>query len=80
MGWAGLDDGPLLDAMAGKFDILLTVDRSMPFQQLITGRPVSVVVLRARVNRVGELARLIPALKKVLKGIEPGQVRVVGTP
>jgi len=30
MGWADLDDGPLLDAMAERFDVLVTVDKSLP--------------------------------------------------
>lgn len=72
MGWAQLDDGPLLDAMAGQFDVLLTVDKSMPFQQLLVGRPLAVIVLRARSNRVGHLARLAPALLRALKSAESG--------
>lgn len=78
MGWAGLDDGPLLDAIAGRFDILLTVDRSLPYQQRIKDRTFAVVVLCARNNRVEHLARLIPALLKVLKDIKPGDVREIG--
>jgi len=27
MGWGDLDDGPLLDVMAGRFDVLVTVDK-----------------------------------------------------
>jgi predicted nuclease of predicted toxin-antitoxin system len=77
LGWAGLDDGPLLDAMAEDFEVLLTVDKSIPFQQMLRGRPISVVVLVARSNRAGELARLVPALLKVLKDIGPGDVREV---
>ena len=30
MGWGDLDDGPLLDAMVGRFDVLVTVDKSLP--------------------------------------------------
>lgn len=78
MGWSMLEDGPMLDPMAGKFDILLTVDKSMRFQQSLTGRPFAVIVLRARTNRVAELARLVPALIKVMNVIEPGEVREIG--
>ena len=80
MGWDALDDGPLLDAMAGQLDVLLTVDKSMPYQQLIADRPLSVIVLRARSNRVGHLARLVPDLLRVLKVIAPGEVRKVSAP
>jgi predicted nuclease of predicted toxin-antitoxin system len=77
LGWTDLDDGPLLNAMTGQFDVLLTVDASLTFQQSIAGRPVSLVILRARSNRVGELARLIPELHRVLKIIASGDVRYV---
>ena len=77
MGWAALEDGPLLNAMSEKFDVLLTVDKSIPFQQLLADRLVSVVVLRARSNRVERLARLIPALLRTLKDIEAGEVKEV---
>jgi predicted nuclease of predicted toxin-antitoxin system len=76
-GWQELNDGELLDAMTGQFDVLLTVDAGIPFQQLIRDRPFSVVILRAKSNRVGELARLIPAVLKTLKDIEPGDVREI---
>ena len=45
-----LDDGLLLDAMANRFDALVTVDKSIPFQQTIAGRSFSIILLRARSN------------------------------
>ena len=77
MGWAALDDQALLDAMTGTFDILLTVDKSIPFQQALGGRAIAVIVLRARSNRVSDLARLVPALQKILNRIAPCEVREV---
>lgn len=77
-GWAALDDGALLDAMVGTFDVLVTVDCNIPFQQIIARRPVGIVILRARRNRLGELARLIPDLHRVLQQIGPGEVRTIG--
>jgi predicted nuclease of predicted toxin-antitoxin system len=76
-GWQNLDDGELLEAMAGEFDLLLTVDAGIPYQQLIAGRSLSVVILRAKSNRVDELARLVPALLRAFKSIESGEVRVI---
>lgn len=78
LGWAHLDDGALLDAADGGFDILVTADKGIPFQQLLAGRSIAVVVMRARNNRVGTLARLIPALLTVLKSIAPGEVLEIG--
>ena len=77
MGWADVDDGPLLDAMAGLFDVLVTVDKSLPKQQRLSQRPFAVVVLRAKTNRLADLLPLIPALRATLKRLRPGQVREV---
>ena len=45
MGWGDLDNGDLLDAMKGIFDVLVTVDRRLPQQRRIEDRPLGVVVL-----------------------------------
>ena len=78
LGWAELDDGPLLDAMAGRFDVLVTVDQSIPFQQRLIGRPVALVVLRAKSNNLKDILPLVPALLEALAGIAPGETREVG--
>lgn len=74
MGWADLDDGPLLDIMAGRFDVLVTVDKSLPKQQRVNNRPVAVVVLRAKTNRLADLLPHVPSLRAVLGTLRPGQV------
>ena len=74
MGWADLDDGPLLEAMAGRFDVLVTMDKSLPKQQCISDRPLAVVVLRAKTNRLMDLHPHVPKLRVLLKNVRPGQV------
>jgi hypothetical protein len=74
MDWADLDDGPLLDAMAERFDVLITVDKSLPKQQRISDRPLAVVVLRAKTNRLADLLPLAPKLRAMLENARPGQV------
>jgi hypothetical protein len=55
MGWGDLNNGALLDAMAGQFDALVTVDKRLPHEQPIKARPFGVVVLRAKSNRLSDL-------------------------
>jgi hypothetical protein len=74
MGWADLDDGPLLNVMAGRFDVLVTADKSLPKQQHISDRPLAVVILRAKTNRLMDLLPLVPRLRAVLKNARAGQV------
>jgi hypothetical protein len=77
MGWGDLNNGALLDAMAGQFDALITVDRRLPQQQHINDRPFGVVVLRARSNRFSDLLPLVPALLVALSRLTPGVVNEV---
>jgi predicted nuclease of predicted toxin-antitoxin system len=74
MGWSDLDDGPLLTAMSGSFDALVTVDRNLPHQQNLNARPFAVLLLRAQSNRLTDLARLVPKLRAALKRAAPGQL------
>jgi hypothetical protein len=78
MGWADLDDGPLLDAMAGMFDVLVTVDKSLPKQQRLNTRPFGIVVLRAKTNRFIDLVPLTTDLRQALSELKPGEVRELG--
>jgi len=78
LGWSDLDDGVLLDAMDGRFDVLITVDKSIPFQRNLVGRPLALIVLRAKSNSLNQLKPLIPALLDALATIAPGEARVIG--
>jgi predicted nuclease of predicted toxin-antitoxin system len=75
MGWADLDDGPLLNVMAGLFDALVTVDKNLPKQQRVNTRPFGIVVLRAKTNRLADLLPLVSALRVALRGLHPGEIR-----
>ncbi len=72
MNWGDLDDGPLLREMAGLFDAFVTVDRNLPHQQKLAGRPFAVLLLRARSNRLTDVARLVPKLRAALKRAAAG--------
>jgi hypothetical protein len=43
MGWRGVKNGVLLDLMAGQFQILITTDKSIPSQQNLEKRQISIV-------------------------------------
>ena len=77
MGWGDLNNGALLDAMAGQFDALVTVDKRLPEQQHVKDRPFGVVVLRAKSNRLSDLLPLVPALLAALCKLKPGMVNEV---
>jgi predicted nuclease of predicted toxin-antitoxin system len=77
LGWAGVRNGALLARAAGQFDVFVTVDRNLAFQQRIDNLPFAVVVLRARTNRLVDLKPLIPLLLQLLPNVRPGEVNWV---
>jgi predicted nuclease of predicted toxin-antitoxin system len=61
---AGLDqipDGALLAAIDGNYDVLVTRDRNLTFQQKIIGRSIAVVVLRSLDQSPAAFDALLPA-------------------
>jgi hypothetical protein len=72
---AGLKNGDLLSAAeAAGFDVLVTVDQSIPDQQNLEDRKIALLILSAPTNRLRDLRPLIPAALAVLDAIRPGQV------
>ena len=79
IGWAGLTDRDLLDAMVGHYDVLVTVDRGIGHQQRLHDRPIAVVLLRARTNRLADLAPLVPGLRHAVGHMRLGVVHEIGS-
>lgn len=76
-GWSDLDNGELLDACQREFDALLTLDQSLRYQQNLRGRPIAILVLRARSNRMQDLETLVQAVIAALPSALPGEVTLV---
>ena len=73
-GWASKDNGDLLALASTDYDVFVTVDRNLTFQQNIANLKIAVIVLVARGNRLVDLQPLVPSLLKALGTIERGQV------
>jgi predicted nuclease of predicted toxin-antitoxin system len=72
---SGLKNGDLLaSAEAAGFQVMVTTDQEIAFQQNLTLRKISIVVLCAPTNRLADLRPLIPAAIEALRSIKPGQV------
>lgn len=78
MGWASKKNGELLALAEAEFDVFVTVDRNLSFQQDVNRLDIAVVVLVARGNRHSDLQPLVPDLLAVLVGVAPGQLIRVG--
>jgi len=76
-GFKGLKNGRLLEAMSGSFDVLVTVDQNLQYQQNLSAHTVAIVVLKARRSTYPILKPLMPELLERLETIKPGEVAVV---
>ena len=78
-GFSGKKNGELLElAEEAGFDVLLTVDDNLSYQQNLAGRRISLLVIRSKSNRVEDIAPHIPSAVAALASIKPGQVVRVG--
>ena len=77
MGWSALKNGELLRTVRGRFDVFLTADQNLQYQQNLNALPIAVVVLVATSNRLEALMPLMPKLGEVLSTISvPALFRV----
>lgn len=67
MGWTTILDRELLALAAGRFDVFVTVDRNLSFQQNLATLPISVFVLRAKTTGFPILSRSSRACWQLLK-------------
>jgi predicted nuclease of predicted toxin-antitoxin system len=72
MGWQRLKNGELLTRAQGQFDVLITMDKSIPAQQYLAQYSIGLVIVRARSNRLADLSPLIPKMLAALSEARPG--------
>jgi hypothetical protein len=74
-GLAGLKNGELLTAAeTAKFDVFLTVDQGIEYQQNLTGRNIAIIVFHTKSNRLKDLLPHVPACLAYIESIQPGQI------
>lgn len=77
-GWSGKQNGELLALAEIEFDVLVTIDTNLQYQQNLTGRRIAIVILLAHSNRLEHLSPHFPACVEAVEKIRPGDVVYVG--
>jgi len=78
-GLAGVANGELLTrAERSGWQVLMTMDQGIPYQQNLTGRTVSLAIVRAKSNRLPDLLPHVPAILAALRSLKPGEVVQIG--
>lgn len=76
-GWAGMKNGALLKAAADEFDIFVSMDAGIAYQQNIVGLPIGVILLSAASNQLGNLLPLMPQINEALTCIQRGDFLII---
>jgi len=78
LGWAGTQNGELMQRAATVCDAFVTMDRNIPHQQHIPGLPFGVILLTAHSNRLADLRDHVAGLLVALPLATPGVLQRVG--
>ena len=79
MGWASKRNGELLALAGGRFDVFLTADRNLSYQQDLSSFDIAVLVLVARSNRLDDLRPLVPKILEALLTARRGAATLVAS-
>ncbi len=77
MGWAAIKNGQLLSLAEKQFDVFITVDRNLAFQQPLPRFDIAVIVLHSKTNRLSDLKPLIPKILHAARSAKPGHIENV---
>jgi predicted nuclease of predicted toxin-antitoxin system len=78
VGFGSKKNGELLTLAESRWNVLLTSDRNIKYQQNMTGRSVSILILFAKSNRMKNMLPLMPECAEALLAIPAGRVVEVG--
>jgi predicted nuclease of predicted toxin-antitoxin system len=76
-GLKGLENGDLLRAASETYEVLITVDQNLPYQQNVPGLNIAIVVLAAKRNSYASLKLLLPRALTALETIKAGDVILI---
>ncbi|MGE0132228.1 MAG: DUF5615 family PIN-like protein [Blastocatellales bacterium] len=79
MGWGRLENGELLNEAQHEFDVLISTDSNIKYQQRLPDYNISLIVLRGRTNALPSLVELIPQILELLAQIQPGEIHYLFT-
>lgn len=77
-GWAGVKNGNLLRLAETEFEVFVTVDGNLTYQQNFQSLVLGIIVLVAPSNQLESLKPLVPEILRVLETIQSGEIMYIG--
>jgi predicted nuclease of predicted toxin-antitoxin system len=77
-GYGSKKNGELLRLAEGHWDVFLTIDRNIKFQQNVSSFKIGILILRVKSNRLPDVLQYLSPCLEALKITRPGQIVEVG--
>ena len=78
MGWSGVKNGKLISlCLDNRFDVILTIDKNMAYQQNLEKYPITIVVLNSLSSKLEEIILFIPSFLKQIYHFEKNKMYVI---
>ena len=76
-GWGSFKNGQLLKRAETMFEVLVTADRRMQFQQNLASFSIGVIVIRTPRLRLQTLLTVIEELRSAIRNVQPGELVII---
>ena len=75
LGWRGKKNGELLTlCVENKFEIFLSIDKNLTYQQNLSGQHIAVVIFNTRSSKIEELVKFLPNFKNQVASFKSGSI------
>ena len=76
-GWSGIKNGKLLALIAGNFDVFLTIDQNIRYQQNLAGLPFAILFVAVPNNMLESYLPLFGLMNENIQKLQPGEIKVI---
>ncbi|HLJ89501.1 MAG TPA: hypothetical protein VKZ53_22015 [Candidatus Angelobacter sp.] len=80
VGLYGVFNGTLLAAAEGRWDVLVTMDVNLPFENDMRGRKISVLIAMVHLDKIPFHLPYLPTAYEIIRHMQPGDIEYVGEP
>jgi predicted nuclease of predicted toxin-antitoxin system len=78
VGFGGKENGELLSLAEESFDVLVTIDKNIRYQQNVGNRKIAILIIRSISNDLDDIRPHIPQALVALQSVKPGQIVEIG--
>ena len=72
-GWAGIKNGELLRLAEGRFDLFISSDQNLTYQQNLAGRRIAILLLST--NKLRRILAAVDSIRSAISALQSGEFR-----